>query len=301
MKIEDAVASKIQSDKKKADFKWREWGEEAERIQELYRRASQTQKFAHIEVKTNKPIVLLPFSDQHIGGRGVTYKEFRIITDEILSTDGLYVCLLGDLVEWAIKLRSVAEVCAQIFGPDKQLQFAEDWFKEIKHKVIFSTWDNHEGERSEKQAGLSLLKYVFSPSCIFFDGIGHADLKVGKQIYKIAASHKFRGHSYMNTCHAGQRYMRFQGIDREIAMMGDIHQPAFMHYYDGPKERLSLVAGTLNMDSVYASRYFSLFTQPYYPCIQFDPTEHRFSPFKSLSDWRRVRNGSPTLPRDQRS
>jgi hypothetical protein len=53
------------------------------------------------------------------------------------------VALIGDVLEYAIKLRSVAEVCAQIFGPDKQMQFVEDWFEEIKPKVAFATWCNH--------------------------------------------------------------------------------------------------------------------------------------------------------------
>jgi len=288
LKIKQLVASQIRADKKKADFQWREWTDHAEKTQELYSRASQSQKFSKIELGDGKrPVLLLPFSDQHIGGRGVTYTEFRRVTDEILQTPNLYVALLGDLLEWAIKLRSVAEVCAQIFGPDKQIQFAESWFQEIKHKVAFSSWDNHENERSEKQVGLSLLKHVLAPHCVFFDGIGHADVVVGKQTYRIAASHKFRGYSYMNPCHAGQRYMRFQGIDREIAMMGDIHTPAFAHYYDGPVERLSMVAGTLNVNSVYANRYFSIFTQAHYPCIELDHAEHRFTPFKSLAEWKR--------------
>jgi len=286
MKIREAVEQKIVSDKKQADYKWREWLEHAERTQELYRRASQTQKQARIEVKTKRPIVVVPFSDQHIGGRGVTYREFRRITDDILGTESLYVALLGDLLEWAVKLRSVAEVCAQIFGPDKQLQFAEDWFKEIKHKVLWVTWDNHEGERSEKQVGLSLLKHVFAPSCVFFDGIGHADVVCGKETYKIAASHKFRGYSYLNACHAGMRYMRFQGVDREIAMMGDIHQPAFQLYWDGPTKRLSMVAGTLNINSVYANRYFSIFTIPQFPCVELHHARHEFTPFESLGSWK---------------
>ena len=111
-------------------------------------------------------------------------------------------------------------------------------------------------------------------------------MTVGKQTYKIAATHKFRGYSYMNACHAGQRYMRFQGVDREIAMMGDIHTPAFAHYYDGPTERLSLVSGTLNINSLYAQRYFSIFTQPQYPCILLDHSVHSFMPFKNLAAWK---------------
>jgi hypothetical protein len=78
LKITEAVEQHVRADKKKADFKWREWCEHAERTQELYKRASQTQKFAKIELGDGKrPALLLPFSDQHIGGRGVTYKEFR--------------------------------------------------------------------------------------------------------------------------------------------------------------------------------------------------------------------------------
>lgn len=284
MKVAEAI---VKADKKKADFKWREWSDHAERTQELYKRASQTQTHAAIELGNGKnPVLLLPFSDQHIGGRGVTYKEFRRLTDEIISTPDLYIALLGDMTEFAIKLRSVAEVCAQIFGPDKQIQFMEDWFGEIKHKVAFCTWENHETDRSEKMAGFSFVKHLIGKESVYFDGIGHADVKVGKQTYAIAATHKFRGYSYMNPCHAGQRYMRFQGVDREIAMMGDIHTPAFMHYYDGPRERLSLVAGTLNINSLYANRYFSIFTMPQYPCVELDHAEHRFTPFKNLATWR---------------
>lgn len=287
MKVADVA---VEANKKKAEFKWREWSDHAERTQELYRRASQTQSHARIKLGDGKsPVLLLPFSDQHIGGRGVTYKIFRTMTDEILSTPNLYVALLGDMTEFAIRLRSVAEVCAQIFGPDKQIQFMEDWFGEIKHKVAFATWENHETERSEKMAGFSFVKHLIGKDCVYFDGIGHADVVVGKQEYQIAASHKFRGYSYMNACHAGARYMRFQGVDREIAMMGDIHTPAFAHYYDGPKERLSLVAGTLNVDSLYAKRYFSIFTQAQYPAIELMHDEHRFVPFANLASWKRCR------------
>lgn len=288
-KVAEVAEDAIRANKKQADFKWREWLEHAEKTQELYRRASHSQKLAEIRLGDGKhPVLLLPFSDQHIGNRGVLYGEFRRMTEEILETPNLYVALVGDLLEFAIKLRSVAEVCAQIFGPDKQLQFAEDWFKEIKHKVAFCTWDNHEGERSEKQVGLSPLKHIFAQHVVFFDGIGHADIHVGKQTYLLAASHKFRGYSYMNPCHAGQRYMRFQGVDREISFMGDIHTAAFLHYYDGPKERLSLVAGTLNVNSMYANRYFSIFTQPHYPCVLLDHKAHEFTPFKNLAAWKRA-------------
>ena len=63
MKIKEAVENRIRSDKKKADFQWREWCEHAERTQELYKKASQTQAHARIELGNGKsPILLLPLS-----------------------------------------------------------------------------------------------------------------------------------------------------------------------------------------------------------------------------------------------
>jgi hypothetical protein len=282
-------------DKKEAEFNWRDWGKHAQTTQALYHKASQTQKTASIEIPANEPILLVPFSDQHIGGRGVRYDEFERLTDQILNTPNVYLALVGDYMEYAIKLRSVAEVCAQIFDPAKQDQFIEQWFDEIWHKVLWATWDNHVIERQEKQSGSSSTKRYMAKKVVFFDGIGHVDLTVGNEIYRIAVSHKFRGYSYQNPCHAGMRYMRFEGTDREIAIMGDIHTPAFISYNDGDKERLSLVSGTLNTRSVYAERYFSIFTQSHYPVIELDPQQHCFTPFKSIDRWLRMRGRKDVL------
>jgi hypothetical protein len=173
----------VEAAKKVADFRWREWTDLAEHTQALYRRASRTQQFAEIVLGNGKqPALALPFSDQHIGSRGTDYKAFRTITEEIVSTPNLYLALIGDFLEFAIKLRSVAEVCAQIFGPDKQIQFMEDWLDEVKHKLIFATWCNHGVEREEKQSGVSLIKNLLADRTVMFDGIGHANIVVGKQI-----------------------------------------------------------------------------------------------------------------------
>ena len=46
------------------------------------------------------------------------------ITDEIRDIPNLYVALDGsDLNEFAIKMRSVLEVCSQILRPEQQVQF----------------------------------------------------------------------------------------------------------------------------------------------------------------------------------
>jgi hypothetical protein len=286
VKIDQIATALIRANKKSAEFNWREWTEHLERTQALYAKAAQTQTFAEIELgRGNHPVCVFPWSDLHWGGRGVNYEIFRKTTDEIVSTPHLYVALVGDLVEFAIKLRSVAEVCAQIVGPDKQVQFLENWLDEIKHKLILSTWCNHGVEREEKQSGVSLIKKMLAQRGIMFDGIGEAKIKVGKQTYNTVWSHRFRGSSYLNAAHAGQRHMRFQSQHSEIAVMGDIHTPCYSVYWDGPVKRMSLVAGTLNTGSSYANRYFSIYTQAEYPCFELMHDRHEFTPFPNLRSW----------------
>jgi hypothetical protein len=281
------IAALIEANKKKPTDTWRDWAEHSERAQELYAKASSTQKFADIKLGDGKrPVCILPVSDIHLGARGVDYKIFRKMTEEIIETPDLYVALVGDLVEFAIKLRSVAEVMAQTCGPDKQIQWLESWLDEIKHKVFCATWCNHAIEREEKQSGVSTVKRLLAERFVLFDGIGHADVSVGKQVYKLALSHKFRGSSEINAPHPCQKYMRLQGIDRELAIMGDIHRPAYNLYWDGPQKRIGLVAGTLNTNSLYASRYFSLFTQAVYPCVELSHKQHAMTPFENLQAWR---------------
>jgi len=166
-----------------------------------------------------------------------------------------------------------------------QTKFLRSWFDDIWHKVAFATWDNHGVQRQENQAGESSVKEILSKRVCYFNGIGHVDLKVGSQVYLGAVSHVFRGRSMLNPCHAGQRYMRFEGTDREWTMMGDSHVPGVLKYTDGDKTRISLNAGSLQINSGFGKRFFSLTTHPVYPLIVFHPEKHQMTPFWSVKEW----------------
>src|SRR5262249_54061678 len=168
--------------------------------------------------------------------------------------------------------------------PEQQTQFIADWWSHVWHKVAFATWDNHGVERQEKLAGESSLKALKSKRVTYFNGIGHVDLVVGKQLYKGAVSHRFTGSSIYNPCHAGMRYMRFEGPDREWVMEGDKHKPGLAKYTDGEITRVVINAGSLQNNSGYAKRYFSLTTHPIYPVIVFRHDRHEMTPFWSLKE-----------------
>jgi len=276
-----AVAQK--ADKKVGSFDWRDACKAAKQMQDLRKRMSWSQDYASIPLGNGKnPVILLGFGDTHIGAYGANYRLLEEITDEIIETPNLYVALMGDLLEMAIRLRGVLEVTAQVLTPEMQEAFLEDWLDEIKDKVAFATWDNHAVMRQESQAGTSSVKNILSRRFVYHNGIGHSDLKVGKQTYAAAASHKFRGGSMFNRMHAQGRYVRQEANDRELVLMGDIHTWGYSHTEDGGSERVYVTGGTLHENSGYAKRFFSLKTSPHYPCVVLYPDTHEMQPFKTV-------------------
>lgn len=273
----------VVADKKVGVFKWREACKNVKAMQEMRSKASSSQDYAQIKLGDGtQPVILMGFGDQHIGSYGADYGLFEAITDEIINTPNLYVALMGDYLEMAIKLRGVLEVVSQVLTPEMQEMFLEDWLDEIKDKVAFATWDNHAVLRQEAQAGTSSVKTILNRRFVYHNGIGHSDLLVGKQTYTCAASHKFNGGSMFNRMHAQGRYVRQMANDRELVLMADIHQWGFAMTEDGGMERCYLTGGTLHTNSGYAKRFFSLKTAPHYPCVVLHPDTHMKVPFQSV-------------------
>lgn len=274
---------RLQPSKKVGELNWREAIPVVQALQDLKKKASWSQEEAEIDLGDGKsPVILMGFGDQHIGAYGCNYQKFVEHTEEILATPNLYVALMGDYLEMAVKLRSVLEVTSQILTPEMQEAFFESWLEDVKHKVAFATWDNHGVMRQENQAGTSSLKNILSRRVHYFNGIGHADLKVGKQVYKVAASHKFRGGSMYNRTHAQGRYIRMEASDRELVLMGDIHTWGFSQYSEGGQIRTCITGGTLHENSGYAKRFFSLNDSPYYPCAVLRHDKHEIVPFRTV-------------------
>lgn len=275
-----------QPTKKMGECDWREWSQWAIKGQELKRKASWSQPSgeAEFELGGGSPIILATFGDQHIGSWGTDYELFCSITREIKETPNLYMVMMGDETEHAIKLRSVLEVLSQIFPPDIQEHFIEAWAEEIKDKIAWAGWSNHGIERQEKQAGSSVLKNIFARRATYFNGIAHVTLKVGSQTYKVASNHKFRGNSMYSRVHGPKRYLRMEAPDREIVLQGDLHTPELDMYWEGGMLRIAITSGTTHLNSGYAQRYFSLKTCPAYPCIVLYPDEHKIVPFWTIGE-----------------
>ena len=279
--------SAIETNKKMPEkgINWRDFAKAAMQMQEFKERISNSQdhgvfKFLNID----EPIIIMGYSDQHMGSYGTNHGAFIKHTEEILSTPNLYCFLLGDPAQMSIKLRNVAEISDNVLTPSMQLEMFASWIDEIQSKVIAAVWDNHTVMREEAVTGFSVFKKLMRDRVIYHDHIGHTDIYLNGIKYKIAVSHKFNGRSYLNRTHGQQRYARFEGQDRDIVLAGDSHQWGISQYHDGPTERVAINAGTLQTNSGYAKRHFSLFTIPYMPCIVLHPDVKKFVPFRNLDE-----------------
>ena len=114
---------------------------------------------------------------------------------------------------------------------------------------------------------------------------------VKEETYRVATSHRFRGNSYMNPTHGQMRYGRFEGLDRELIVAGDSHRPAIQTYTDGPMTRIAINCGTLQTDSGYAKRWFSLNTHNWMPLVLLYPQTHLMIPFSDVSHYLALRDG----------
>jgi predicted phosphodiesterase len=265
---------------------WREMTSTLVEMQDYKRQASQTQTTANIVIESDGPVVVMVLADTHVGSWSTDYELFMRITDEILEIPNLFVCLLGDMAHMAIKLRSVDEVSDNLLTPDLQLRYLESWLQELEPRVLFATWGNHDIEREESQAGGSRFADLYRRTVPYFGGIGHADVTVGTQSYRIAASHKFLGRG-MNPVMGPMNYLLREGTNCDIAIAGDSHVPGIMKFTHGPDEKLAINCGSIQTMSGYARRYFSLKTHPVFPVFTLDPEEKIFSPYWSLREYLR--------------
>lgn len=272
-------------DKKQGGIYWRDALPVIAEMQKLRKDASRGQHYATVKIDNPNVIGIMAWGDQHIGAIGTDYRLLLELTDLLLNTPNLYCAIKGDVVEMAIKLRSVAEVCAQVLDPNLQLEFIESWIEEIAPKVLWATWGNHETDRNEALAGSCPVKNILARHVPYFPGIGHVTLEHGSQTYLIATSHKFKGVTQTDASAGCKRYLRLEWPEADIAMQGDCHRSSVSVYNEGGKTRVAVTGGTLNVGSGFAQRYFSLKTSTAFPVIALWPDKKQVVPFHTVGEF----------------
>lgn len=106
----------ITSNKKVAQFSWRDPLPHLIALQEVVKQGKDSQDHGNWTIDEDE-IVVAFIGDLHMGSWATDYDLLKTITDEIVNTKGLYVILLGDLLQMSIKLRGVLEVSDNLLPP----------------------------------------------------------------------------------------------------------------------------------------------------------------------------------------
>lgn len=271
-------------DKKEASFHWTDLVDLDRQMSAVQETLRQSQDFAQVHLPAAEPQAITFISDWHAGSWGTSLQTIYDKTVQILENN-LWVACLGDMLQMAIRLRGVLEVSDNKYSPRTQVKFLESWLEDIAPRLLWATWDNHSVIREEEAVGFSSYAELFKDKTIYHSGIGHLDLTVGDETYKFATSHKFKGNTGSNPTGGQQRYMLNEGLDREIAVAGDSHRPGLAVYTNGPMRRYAINTGTLQHESGYAKRFFSLYSQAAEPVLVLFPNTHQVIPFFSMEDY----------------
>lgn len=274
----------MKTNKKKGSSHWRDWLPNIKERQKLRKTASHTQREVKIEIPAKEDkIIVLPLSDTHIGAMATDYDKFVALTETVLNNPNIYVALIGDLTDHFVNFRNMAAVHGQILNPEEQIIFLQSWIEDIKPKVLFATWCNH-SEFEEKQTGFNTVKRILEDRLVYFNGIGQADVTVGKATYNIVATHKTRYYSSFNLTHGLKQLARKDKPGGDIYIGGDKHEPDMSVSPIGSVMTTFLQLGTLKTNDVYSQRYFSFYTHAEFPCVVLDTTKKNHIPFMHVDD-----------------
>jgi hypothetical protein len=273
-------------DKKIGSSNWRQMNQIADELRKLRSDSLYSQRTARFDFGDITSLSFICLSDLHALSYGTDHSLLSKIIDEILITPNLYIALIGDLIQMAIRMRSVTEMGDNILPPEMQMMWLESFLAEIENRVLFCTWDNHAVEREEQLSGVSSFRRLASRKLVYFDGVGSADIRVGREVYKVAVSHKMRGRSAMNPVNAQVKWGRNEAPDREIILAGDTHIPGVLYYTEGGMKKLAANCGSTQTESEYALRYFTNITHADFPVVTLRGDRHAAFGDRTLADFR---------------
>lgn len=167
---------------------------------------------AEIEIRTNTPIVIGLFGDQHMAGKEVDYEMLRRDVHFIAENPKCYTILGGDVVDGAA------------FNPaqdDKIASFGEETSMAIKmfdmlggDSILAALQGDHD-MWSEKGGATLYNSFRERYKTPLMRGSSVIVLKVGDIEYRIVCAHQLAGNSIYNDTHPENRESKFgrQGAD----------------------------------------------------------------------------------------
>ena len=185
------------------ELSFEELNEEMIRRSRLRQKVENREYNTTIEIKTDRPIGLVWWADQHVGGQFVDYERLKWEADEIKANPYLRVALGGDFSDSFVWLPAAFDDVANLNEQNLYL------YKLMEYvgwdRILFCVIGNH--PKFSRRTGLDGYNEMRDKIPVF-DGIGTVDLVINGITYTGGVIHKARGTSYIDPNFAGKRFLR---------------------------------------------------------------------------------------------
>lgn len=206
---------------------FRDWTGIFNRRQEERKISRGVPEHVEIEIRSNDPILIIPFGDVHGGGEDVDYNRFSEELCAAVNTPRVFALTLGDLTDSYFWGRDAQD--EQIAAFVEQNRFLRSGlFMLGEKKKLLAGW---KGDHDGWAGGMGETLYsTFSKEfgAHYFEGLSYVTLKVGTQTYKIAGAHRHPGYSIYNKAHPALRAYRDDAEGSDIVITAHTHDKGYL-------------------------------------------------------------------------
>lgn len=235
---------------------------------------------ATAEVKSDKPIILLPTSDWHISDY-LDVDNFLDFIRLVLANKFIYLFLGGDYSDNFISVKFIGELIRAIFPPHLQQELMYGVLDLLEERILGALPGNHDlfvkkalGFMDEHR----LRKYRFP---VYKNQVGRLNVKIGSQEYRVMFAHKYRFNSSFNLTHCvKQMWKNHSAFD--VGIVGHHHEAASEATKIQGKDVYCLRTGSFKKDDDFSTDEGYLTTFNDMPCVVLYPNEHRIIEFSKL-------------------
>ena len=239
---------------------------------------------ADICLDENKPIGIAFWGDWHIGAKGVDYGRHDKDAEIIKNTDGLYVIGTGDYKDNANAFVHPASTQENIVTTDLQDKIVEMKIKDVSetsNNVIALVRGCHDDwdKRNSNKDFISHLCEISDSINLWHGGI--INLTVGDVEYKIAARHKYKNESGLNTTNTQRNFVNEFG-HCDVVAFAHKHFCELQHTKRMGEETIYLRSGTYKLYDEFGQKLAGYEGIHGVPVVILFPDRKEMIPIKSL-------------------
>jgi len=220
------------------------------------RRAREQRRQAQCVEFDHGPVGIALMADLHLGSAGVDYERLDADIETIVQTPGMYVMLVGDILDNWIIGKLMRLMMGEEFTIDEQWALARHVLRRLAPKLIASVSGNHD----LWTYGLTHVDHLRDTHARLTAGVLYhryelpLTVQVGGAEHVFRIRHKWKGSSIYNPTHAIERAALFdKGRHFDIGVAAHTHVSALVRQFNnGGQTGIAAQCGSYKVFDEYA-------------------------------------------------